>query len=168
MRKDKKKHARQVAHQDTPPPERQAHDVLVSEPADIPGHHYKRVATQRQCDRLWRQEKITQRQRDAAEKLYRTFTFAVGEPDVTMSYNDARAGGIELEGDVRVKNRQAYYDAIQAIRAAAGLRTAQCVESVTCFDFAPFAWARAKSLASCAGLQMLQDGLDVLARHYRL
>lgn len=136
--------------------ERRQHDDVVGTTTDLAsrGARIERVATQRAVDRLWIRGRITQRQYDAADRLYRTWRQArllSGSPAAPGSV--AAKGDADPEGLRQAQAREEYRMALACLTAA----QISAAEWVVIWDQAP------RDRIGC-----LDRALDALAKHYRM
>ena len=139
-----------------PTPElRQHHDVVGDIQTDRPGVTALRVATQRTIDRLLGQGRITQRQHDAAERLYRSWWRkpSTRHPSPGVDLSAVRAGPADPEALAGAQAEEAYWDAMAALTQP----QQSAVRLVVIWDWAP------RGRIGC-----LDRALTALVRHYRL
>ena len=140
---------------DATPELRNHHDVVRDVPTDRPGVTAMRVASQRTIDRLLGKGRISRRQHDAAERLYRSWWRkpSTRHTKTGVDLSAVRAGPGDPESLIAAQAEEEYDNAMAVLTQA----QQHCVRLVVIWDWAP----RNK-------IGVLERALTALVRHYRL
>jgi hypothetical protein len=141
-------------------PELQNHHEIVMDT----GIKRARNITQTQIDRLFVTDKITLRQRNAANEFYACFRACNMETSVTASYG-TRIGGASHDIPERVARARSRW---RKANEEMGKYVAPIVRAVAVFDESPFDASEEAGCQRRSALDILRIGLHTLADHYGL